>query len=67
MSSAKIELVRSYLEEIENTKKAIVQILHDKTSNPKHSVIADHKIKSLVESVQNKSMDAYLLLQDKSG
>ena len=35
MSSARIELVRGYLEEIENLKKAVVLVLHDKTSNVK--------------------------------
>ena len=33
MSSAKVELVRSYMEEIENTKRSIVMILHEKASN----------------------------------
>jgi hypothetical protein len=33
MSSSKIELIRGYMEEIENTKKAIVLILHEKASN----------------------------------
>lgn len=74
MSSSKIELIRGYMEEIENTKKAIVLILHEKASNvefwlikPKNTVIQDHKVKALLEAVQSRAMDVYLLLQDKNG
>ena len=74
MSSSKVELIRGYMEEIENTKRAVVQILHDKAANvdfaltqPKNTVINDHKIKALLEMIQSRSMDVYLLLQDKNG
>lgn len=73
MSSSKIELIRGYMEEIENSKKAIVLILHEKAANvdnllpkPKNTVINDHKIKALLEAIQSRSMDVYLLLQDKN-
>ena len=40
MSSSKIELLRGYMEEIENTKKAIVLVLHEKASNVDYRSVA---------------------------
>ena len=75
MSSSRIELIRGYMEEIENLKKAIVLCMHESARNvsswpshqPKSQVMNDHKIKALIEQVQSRSMDVFLLIKDKSG
>jgi hypothetical protein len=74
MSSTRLELIRSYLEEIENTKRAIVGLLHENSNNVprsliehKNTVVNDHRVKVLLESIQSRSMDVFLLLKDKTG
>ena len=67
MSSYLLEQLRSSWENIENLEKAIVHALFVKSENSRESVIADHKIKILIEQIQNKSVDVLMILNDNDG
>jgi len=55
------------MQDVETIEKAIAKQLLYKYENPKDSVMAEHKIKNLIELMQKKSAEALTLFNDADG
>ena len=59
--------MRSDMEDVETLEKSITSLLFEKADNPRETVINDHKIRNLIQTIQTKSAEAIQLHQDPDG